>query len=307
MDHRHGHQHRRWIQRPVTVGKMKVEKASLNDFKQVYPLLREFNNPKISKEQWQNLFSDYWNFKDAYCGYKLMDGSKVKGFISCIFSRKYINGKWEKFCNLSSWIVKKEYRNYSIEILYPLKNLQDYTITSFTPAVSSYKALTKLFKFKDFDRCEVIIPVLPRFLKRNCKITTHSPLRTQTFLQYLSEYEKKVFQDHVFFDCEHLVVRTDRGNLYLIFKKVYKRHLPFAKLYFAGDPGIFLEHLEELRFRIPLALKTVGLVVDSRFLGDEPIPFSKSKKFYMPMLYKSDRLKPHEIDYLYSEFFLLGL
>jgi len=67
-----------------------------------------------------------------------------------------------------------------------------------------------------------------------------------------------------------------------------------------------LLYLEDIRFHVPLALKTVGIVVDSRFLQGRDIPFKKNKNFYMPMLYKSDHLQPHEIDYLYSEFFLLG-
>ena len=104
---------------------MKIEKAVTGDFHQVCPLLQEFNNPKISKEQWKNLFSDYWNFQGSHCGYKLMDGSNIVGFVAYIFSRKRINGKWEKFCNLSSWIVKKEYRSSSIDLLYPLRDLSD--------------------------------------------------------------------------------------------------------------------------------------------------------------------------------------
>jgi len=289
---------------------VKVEKAAIDDFEQVYPLLLDFNNLKISREQWENLFSDYWNFQEGYCGYKLLDGSDVVGFIAYIFSRKHINGKWEKFCNLSSWIVKEKYRSSSIELLYTLKNLWDYTLISFTPAISSYKASTKLFKFKVLDRYEVIIPALPTLpglLKRKCKIISHYPRQPGKMVEYLPDYEKKVFNDHVNFDCHHLVVTTDRGNLYLIFKRVYKRHMPFAKLYFLSDPDLFLKHLDELRFRVPLALKTAGMVIDSRFLKDRHFRLVKSKAFYMPMLYKSDHLQPHEIDYLYSEFFLLGL
>ena len=82
--------------------------------------------------------------------------------------------------------------------------------------------------------------------------------------------------------------------------------MPFAKLYYLSNPELFLYHLQDIRFRVPLALKTVGIVVDSRFLQGKDIPFKKTKNFYMPMLYRSDHLQPHEVDYLYSEFFLLG-
>ncbi len=101
------------------------------------------------------------------------------------------------------------------------------------------------------------------------------------------------------------MINSDQGNLYLIFKRIYKRHLPFAKVYYISNPGLFLHHLEDIRFRVPLALKAAGIVVDSRFLQGKNIPFKKNKNFYMPMLYKSDHLQPHQVDYLYSEFFLL--
>lgn len=289
--------------------KVKIEKVTVDDFEPVYPLLLDFNNPGVSKTGWKNLFVDHWNSQEKYYGYKLVDGSHVVGYVGYIFSRKQINGKWEKFCNMSSWIVKKEYRYYSIELLYPLKELSDYTLISFTPNVASYKALIKLFKFKELDRYESIIPAmpsLPRLLKKRCEILTHTPGHPQKILQFLSDYEKKIFQDHVNFDSVHSVAVTDQGNLYLIFKKVYKRHLPFAKLYFVSDPDLFLKHLEELRFRVPLVLKTVGMVIDSRFLKERRFHFSKNKSFFMPMVYKSNHLLPHEIDYLYSEFFLLG-
>jgi hypothetical protein len=289
---------------------MKVEKASSDDFERVYPLLSDYLNPGITKNQWKNLFVDRWNFQEGYCGYKLLDGSEVVGFIAYILSGKQVNGQWEKFCNISSWIVKKEYRNSSIDLLYPLQDLPGCTCVSFTPSIGAYQVETKLFKFKILDRYEAIIPALPSLpglLNRKCDIVSHTPRQPGKIVAYLSDYEKKIFQDHVLFDCDHLVVITDRGNLYLIFKKVYKRHLPFAKLYFAGDPGIFLKHLDEIRFRVPLALKTAGLVIDSRFLNGRRFRLAKNKAFYMPMLYRSDRLQPHEVDYLYSEFFLLGL
>jgi hypothetical protein len=169
--------------------------------------------------------------------------------------------------------------------------------------------LTRLFKFKLLDRYEVIMPALPRLpglLKKKFKIITHRRHPQKTLFQFLSDYEQKIFHDHEKFDCDHVVLTADRGNLYMIFKRIYKRHLPFVKLYYVSNPGLFLQCLEDLRIRIPLALKTFGLVVDSRFLAGRDIPFKKNKNFYMPMIYKSDRLEPHEVDYLYSEFFLLG-
>jgi len=286
-----------------------VEKLKVEDFEKVYPLLLDFNNPKITKTQWNRLFIDNWNFQKEFYGYKLVVGDEIVGFVAYILSRKWINGKWENFCNLSSWIVKPEYRSSGLDLLYPMSDLKDYTITSFTPGAVSYKIETILFKFKILDGYEVIIPALPQvqgLLRKNFKVITRRQNQDEYFLQLLSEHEGKIFHHHEKFDCHHIVITTEQGNLYLILKKTYKRHLPFAKVYYINNPGLFVHHLEDLRFRIPLALKTAGIVVDSRFLQGKPIPFKKTKNFYMPMAYRSDHLQPHEVDYLYSEFFLLG-
>ncbi len=242
--------------------------------------------------------------------YKLVVGDKIVGFVAYILSRKLINGKWENFCNLSSWIVKPEYRSSGMDLLYPMSDLKDYTITSFTPGVVSYKIETKLFKFKILDGYEVIIPALPRvsaLLRKKFKVINRCKNQDECFLQLLSDHEGKIFRDHGKFDCHHVLITTEQGNLYLIFKKTYKRHLPFAKVYYINNPELFLHHLEDIRFRIPMmALKTAGIVVDSRFLQGKAVSFKKTKNFFMPMVYRSDHLQPHEVDYLYSEFFLLG-
>lgn len=286
-----------------------VEKVRAEDFEKVYPLLLDFNNPKITKTQWQRLFTNNWGFQKESCGYKLVAGDDIVGFVAYIFSMKLINGKWENFCNLSSWIVKPEFRSSGIDLLYPMLDLKDYTITSLTPGAAGYKVMTKLFKLKILDGFEVIMPALPRvsaLLRKNFKVITRRKNQDERLIQLLSDHEGKIFRDHGKFDCHHVVIITEQGNLYLILKKTYKRHLPFAKVYYINNPGLFLHHLEDIRCRVPLALKTVGIVVDSRFLQGKDIPCKKTKNFYMPMVYRSDHLQPHEVDYLYSEFFLLG-
>jgi hypothetical protein len=286
-----------------------VEKVKAEDFEKVYPLLLDFNNPKITKTQWKRLFIDNWGLQKEFLGYKLVVGNKIVGFVAYILSKKLINGKWENFCNLSSWIVKPEFRSSAVDLLYPMLDLKDYTITSFTPGVVGYKVMIKLFKLKILDGYEVIMPALPGFsvlLRKNFKVITRRKNQDERLIQLLSDHEGKIFQDHGKFDCHHVVITMEQGNLYLILKKTYKRHLPFAKVYYINNPELFSHHLEDIRFRVPLALKTVGIVVDSRFLQGKAVPFKKTKKFFMPMVYRSDHLQPHEVDYLYSEFFLLG-
>ncbi len=284
--------------------KIHVKKAVPTDFAAIYPLLLKFNSPHISKEKWQRLFSDYWSFQPGFCGYTLNHGEKIVGFFAYILSEKLINGHMEKWCNLSSWIVADEFRSSSMDLLYPVLDLNDYTITSLTANPGAFKIQTKLFHFKILDTAEVFIPALLTpwtRLNGKCHVITGK----QNISPYLSPYEQKVFQDHRSFDCIHLVVTTQQGYVYLICRRIYRKHLPFAKIYYISNSELFLDLLPQMRFNVPWALKTAGIIIDQRFLRGKSIPFAKAKSFYTPILYKSQRLLPHEIDSLYSELFLL--
>lgn len=287
-----------------------VEKARGEDFEKTYPLLRNFNNPKILRVQWKRLFTDNWNFQKDYCGYKLVHEKEIVGFIAYVLSKKLINEKWENFCNISSWTVKPEYRSSSIDLLYPILELKDYSIISYTPSPGAYEIETKLFNLKILDSHEVIIPALPRLsapMEMKFKMTTLEANRNnERLLSLLPDYERQIFRDHEKFKCHHMLITSSKGVLYMIFKRIFKRNLPFVKLYYVNNLRLFLSHLEGICFRVPLALKTVGIVVDSRFLQDRNISCKKTKNFFMPMLYRSDNLQPQDVDYLYSEFFLLG-
>jgi len=45
-----------------------------------------------------------------------------------IFSRRRIDNKIEKFCNLTSWYVHEDYRNRAFAMIIPLHSMKDYTI-----------------------------------------------------------------------------------------------------------------------------------------------------------------------------------
>jgi hypothetical protein len=284
--------------------RVETEQATPGDFERIYPLLLEFENPKITKKLWQNLFIDHWNFQKEFIGYKLVIGSRIVGFLAYILSERWLNGRREKFCVLSSYIVNKEFRRFCLHLLYPLLELKNHTLLSFTPSPVAFAIETKLFDMKVLDTHEVIIP---------CLITTSAVLQKQVpitlnprlFTQHLTEEEKKYYEHHSKFSCNHLFVELQQGHLYLITKQKCVKHLRFHKIYYINHPDLFLEHFSCLRFHLPRVLKACGLIIDSRFLKTKKIPFSYRREFSMPMLYNSERLKPDQIDYLYSEYFLL--
>src|SRR5262245_1225611 len=89
-------------------------------FEDILRLLAGCEAPRMSKEDWRRMLFEYaWPAEGEDRGYGLFDGAKPVGFIGTLFSDREIEGRRERFCNLSSWIVSKSHRGRSLELLLP--------------------------------------------------------------------------------------------------------------------------------------------------------------------------------------------
>src|SRR5882672_8108148 len=104
---------------PVT-----IERATSIDFDRVYPLLLDFNNSRIAQDKWRQIFNTNWNSPENYCGLLLLQGGRVEGYLGLLFSARMIKGRTEKFCNMTSWIVREGCRSQSL-LLFELLKLSD--------------------------------------------------------------------------------------------------------------------------------------------------------------------------------------
>src|SRR5262245_50374537 len=126
-----------------------VEKATPAMFDDIYPLLLELDKTH-SIEKWRTIFDYQWESGEGYVGYTLVDGRKVVGFNGALFSRRIIGGREVKFCNLTSWIVKEQYRTESLRLVFPILNLKGYTFTNLTMNDRAWDVAKRL-GFKNLD------------------------------------------------------------------------------------------------------------------------------------------------------------
>ena len=80
---------------------IRVEKIHCSDFKDARDALINFWG-KGSETKWRRIFDYRWERDKDYCGLTLKVADRTVGFIGLIFSRRRINGRVEKFCNLTS-------------------------------------------------------------------------------------------------------------------------------------------------------------------------------------------------------------
>lgn len=285
-----------------------VKKAVAEDFEEIYPLLLELGGTRITKEQWKQLFVDHCGSGERYFGYALADEGKLVGFLGLIFSKRLINGEEHKFCNMTSWILKKEYRGkgLGLALLLETVKLKDYTITDLT-ATNATVPMLKKQGFRELEtNYKIILPVptIKVFLNRCSIESDHSVIEN-----LLTGENRKIFRDHLKFSLIHILIKTEFGNCYLILKKARRHKLILAQVHYLSDLDVFLKCLPCAVIKICFLMKVVGLLVEERFLRGHKVKNSFISRLpYPSKLFRPYRLDKIDItDNLYTEFMILDI
>jgi hypothetical protein len=278
-----------------------LKKAKEGDFESVYPLLKSLD-PSIDKATWARFFKPHWPTEEDYVGYLLEEGGKVVGFLGLLFSTRVINGNREKFCNMTTWDVKEEYRKHSLSLLYPVLGLKDYTITNFS-ATPKVNVMLKKLGFNSLDEKALIIFPNPFDLlrkKNRYEVFFNNAIPSN----YLNENDLNIFRDHSGYKCTHVLIKLGNVSCYFIMKKIYKKGIPVASIQYINNAEFFAESINYVKYRLMLERKKMLLQVDSRMLKDYRIKNSVKISLKVQKLYRSQRISAGDVDNLYSELLL---
>jgi len=284
----------------------KVTPAMLDD---VIPLLSELEDTH-SREEWREIFDYQWESDEGYVGFALVDDRKVVGFNGALFSRRIIDGREARICNLTSWIVKEQYRTESMRLVFPVLKLKGYTITNLTMNERAWE-ITRRLGFKNLDtnvRIIFLVPGLSATRKEEPPVIVSDRSR---IAEILDPINLKIFIDHSHYNCGHLVIKDKRGYSYIIYtRKRYRKYncdISYAQILYISDRSAFLRRLNKIKSYFLKSLKYFFLAVDERLIGDATIPYSKVYQLKIPRMYKSEVLSREQVDNLYSELVVLGL
>jgi acetoacetyl-CoA synthetase len=283
-----------------------VRKAYAYDFEKIYPLLLELNNPLITREYWQRIFQTHWHSDQDYIGYVLVEQDEILGFMSTIFSKRFIDGQPYNFCNLSSWIVKEQARSKSLLLLSPILSLQNYTFTMVT-LVKKLEVLWEKFGFKRLNSdYKLLLPLPGISLGSGQSFITFDP---KIIEGQLNSDELTIFRDHTAYNCNFALINANSGKCFMVFRTIKRKGLRFAYIHYVSNPAVFTGTINKFRLKILRNLKVVGLIVQERYLTSNNIFGAitlSSNKCYNEF-YKSALLAPRQIDDLYSELMLLDV
>lgn len=284
-----------------------IKKALAGDFESIYPLLRELNDTTLTKEDWRQLFVNHCGGEENYFGYALFEGGRAIGFLGLIFSHRLVGGSMRKFCNMTSWIITKEFQRRGLGRMLLLETikLNDHTIVDLTATKDTVKML-KENGFKELeDSAELVLPVPSiNILHDGCS----AELAGSVIKKYLSGDDLKIYNDHLKFNCIHFMIRSVDGNCYVVATETKRKGLPFAHVHYIGDIDVFSKHIRHVIMRLCVSLRVLGFFIDERFLKGKKIRYAIRRRLPPSKFFRSDSLdREHIADNLYTELIVLNL
>lgn len=277
-----------------------VRPARPQEIGTICDFLHTFMDPSVSPERFQRLFTYPWMADKPDLGFVLDNDGEIVGFISTIYADREINGRTERFCNLSSWYVHPDHRAKSLSLLSTVHRQGDLVFTNLTarPAVQKisqamrYQLLDtyKLFAFP-FAQLWTLFRPWPAVFTDPKQI---EPLLTAP--------QRRILADHRHTDCRHLLLGQGPDACYLVWKRRVKQSVPFCELLFVSNPALLRRHFELVKWIVFCHGRAPLLAVDERLLGAR-----------LPLLYPYERITLFlakragraDIDNLYSELALL--
>ena len=157
-----------------------------------------------------------------------------------------------------------------------------------------------------FQELDTQIEILPNILgsirSNKIKITQDK----SAIASKLNPSQQRLLEDHSSYSrCQHLLVEADKEQCYVIFTLVKNTKFPYSYIQYIGNSGLFARYSLAIRQAIAKINRTYFVLVDTRLLQGAKLPWRFNLPIEICRLYKSSRVKPQEIDNLYSELVVL--
>ena len=278
---------------PVT-----VRPISGSDVPAVAEFLHESLNRRVPAGAWARALEVPWSVDAPNYGFLLADGDTVVGAYLAFYSDRIIDGRREPFCNLGAWCVKPEHRVGGLRLLKALVAQEGYHFTDLSPSGNVVGINTRL-GFQFLDTSTVLVPGLPWPSLPGRHRITADPAQIE---RHVAGAELERYRDHVHAAAAHhaLLLRGDEW-CYVVFRKDRRKNVPaFASILHVSNPGLFAAMARPFARWLLVHHRVLATLAELRVVRQRPTP-SVRLRSARPKMFKSPRLAPEQIDYLYSE------
>ena len=278
-----------------------IEAVTLKTLPEFAEFLHLHLQSERTPEVWFDGLRQHWLPVQTNYGFFLRKAGKVVGGIGAYYFDREIRGKYERFCNITSWCVLDSFRQHSMRLVLVLLSQPNLNFTDFSPTDVVGRTL-RFLNFKEMDERVAVILNLPSWSNRDIDVLD-VPDEIEASL---NGDALKVYKDHACYPwLKHILLGRHGQWCHVIYKRQSFKGLPAAKVLYLNDPKIFSEKYPCLSAYL-LSRGMVSTHVECRFIKKVPGCFSVRSGFNRK-LYLSATLGGDDIDYLYSETMTLDL
>jgi hypothetical protein len=175
-------------------------------------------------------------------GYLLEHEGAPVGCLLLIYSSKIIDGEAATCCNVSSWYVDPEFRNFAALFASMTQKRKDVTFFNVTPAVATWPIL-EAQGFVPY--CRGLYFSLPALSRGGRGISVEAVTQDTASIAGLPESDLAMLKRHAEYGCLSLVCRTADEPLPFIFFSLRKRRgivpLPVMQLGYCRSIGDYVK------------------------------------------------------------------
>ena len=153
-------------------------------------------------------------------GYMLEHQGAPVGCLLLIYSSKIIDGEAATCCNVSSWYVDPEFRNYAALFASMTQKRKDVTYSNVTPAVTTWPILDAQ-GFVPY--CRGLYFSVPILSRGGCGAAVEAVTQDTAFIAGLPDADLALLKRHAEYGCLSLVCRAADEALPFIFFLLRKR------------------------------------------------------------------------------------
>lgn len=169
-------------------------------------------------------------------GYLMEHDGRPVGCLLLIYSARTIDGETATCCNVSSWYVDPEFRNYAALFATMTQKRKDVTYFNVTPARPTWPIL-EAQGFKVY--CRGLAFSLPVLSRNGSAMRVETVTADTPAVAGLADHELELLRRHAGYGCVSLVCRSDTEVIPFVFFRLRKRRgfipLPALQLGFCRD------------------------------------------------------------------------
>lgn len=285
--------------KPVTVSAIntdKIHEAAL--------FLERNMDHGVDYSAWSTAIKTSWIETPPNFGFALFNKeNQIVGLICALYSCQKIDGKLFNVCNPHSWCVLPEYRDHSISLVLAVINQPNYSFTMFTPNKDGIQIFSYL-GFKPLDNNLKYIPNIPSLINSSITLITDEDKLTPL----LNEENLKIHNDHkAFSSIKKVVIKTKEKKLFILLQTIKYKRCKSARLVYVDDYDYLIANIKIIKHLFLMKLGLIFTIIEKRFAKESYDSIIGFREKGHQRLYISKELKPHQIQYVYSELSALKL